>query len=396
MKAALLHETVSRKAAHDAGDCATLDQLDLDDLRELMQSVTETTDRLQQTHIALQEQVARLQGELAEANDQLRRSRSLAALGEMAAGIAHEIRNPLGSIQLYVQVLADELKSQAECDRSAFSTQNPELVKLCDKIDRAVVGMDAIVRDVLSFARNMRIDPQPTTAQMLLCRALHSCQSLLIDSGIEIVQSDDDFMLKADHGLMTQALSNIVRNAVEAIQQAATNAAADGREHEKRLELAAAKRSVRFPDGSSAERIVLTVEDTGDGIPDEVQQRMFNPFFTTRATGTGLGLAIVHRIVDAHGGLVRVQKLPEGGTRMELCLPEEPIQTSPSPKPDSREPLTEPIVCEVSTKSPSKAQQPDPEKRGTRRTSSALGAVATAGTFHSAVEPVNSHPENLL
>jgi len=343
--------------ADSTSNVIALEQLDLDDLRELMQSVTETTNRLQQTHIALQDQVARLQRELAEANDQLRRSRSLAALGEMAAGIAHEIRNPLGSIQLYVQVLADELKSTG-ADQPEASAPNGEMVKLCDKIDKAVTGMDAIVRDVLSFARDMRIDTKPTTAQMLLCRALHDCQSLLLDSGIEIEQAASDFPLEADHGLMTQALSNIVRNAVEAIQQAAERAEYEHGEHEKRLRLDASRRSVRLHNGSSVERIVLAVEDTGDGIPDDVLQRMFNPFFTTRKTGTGLGLAIVHRIVDAHGGLVRVQKRPHGGTRMELCLPERPNADASAAKSADGGALTEPILCDITTDGAAEAIRP--------------------------------------
>lgn len=342
----VMHDKPSTDNAERTATPLAIEQLDLDDLRELMQSVTETTNRLQQTHIALQDQVARLQSELAEANDQLRRSRSLAALGEMAAGIAHEIRNPLGSIQLYVQVLADELKSEAGSRHEHGHDRSAELVKVCEKIDRAVVGMDAIVRDVLSFARDMKIDPQPTTAQMLLCRALHGCQSLLFDSGIVIEQSEEDFTFKADHGLMTQALSNIVRNAVEAIQQAADHAEENDRAHDKRLRLDASQRSVRLHDGTSAERIVLAVEDTGDGIPDDVLQRMFNPFFTTRKTGTGLGLAIVHRIVDAHGGLVRVQNMAHGGTRMELCLPAEPInQNRGSSSCGIDDALTEPVIC---------------------------------------------------
>ena len=132
-----------------------------------MRSVDETTRRLQDTHQALQQHVTSLQQELAEANAQLRRSRSLAALGEMAAGIAHEVRNPLGSIGLYVQMLAEDV-----ADR-------PPQVELCDKIARAVEGLDAIVRDVLLFARETRLGIEPTTAETIIERALASCESLV-------------------------------------------------------------------------------------------------------------------------------------------------------------------------------------------------------------------------
>lgn len=280
-------------------------QLDVNDLRDLMQSVTETAQRLQATHVALHNQVARLQRELAEANAALRRSQSLAALGQMAAGIAHEVRNPLGSIQLYVQMLAEDL-----ADR-------PEQSALCSKIDRAVVGLDAIVRDVLTFARDMTIRPQPTTATELLERALASCESLLVGRDIGVRREDHSpCRLQADGCLMVQALSNVVRNAIEAMVEAEST--------QQTLTLGAAKRKVRCPDGRQAQRIVLWVQDTGPGIPEEVVDRVFNPFFTTRATGTGLGLAIVHRIVDAHGGHIRIANTADGGTRVELCLPARP------------------------------------------------------------------------
>jgi signal transduction histidine kinase len=276
--------------------------LGVEELKELMRSVTETTQRLQQTHIALREQVSRLQGELAEANAQLRRSRSLAALGEMAAGIAHEVRNPLGSIQLYIQLLKEDL-----ADR-------PEQADICEKVDRAVVGLDAIVRDVLQFARDMTITRSETTAEHLLERALHGCEALLAGArGVEVLrEAASGCSLHADVNLLTQALSNIVRNAIEAM-----NLVPD---QHHRLALGAEIRRVRCPDGELHERVVLTIEDTGGGVPTEVLDRMFNPFFTTRKTGTGLGLAIVHRIVDAHGGHIAVRNC-ERGARFEVCLP---------------------------------------------------------------------------
>jgi signal transduction histidine kinase len=291
--------------------------LGLDDLKHLMRAVNETTERLEGTHLALQQEVARLQGELAEANAQLRRSRALAALGEMAAGIAHEVRNPLASIGLYVQMLGEDL-----ADR-------PPQAELCTKVGRAVDRLDAIVRDVLSFARDQRLSMRPCSARQLLDQALESCRSALAaaDVSVEGPGPDADAVdFEADAGLVVQALANVIRNAAEAMAEAGSP--------QRRVRLSTARQVRRAPQGGRSERVVLAVDDTGPGISADVLERMFNPFFTTRQTGTGLGLAIVHRIVDAHGGHVSVANRAAGGSTVELCLPPCPVgaQNGTSPK----------------------------------------------------------------
>jgi signal transduction histidine kinase len=279
--------------------------LGIDDLRELMRSVNETTERLQDTHSALHGRVAQLQRELAEANAQLRRSRALAALGEMAAGIAHEIRNPLGSIRLDVQMLSEDLSGA------------PPQAQLCARIAAAVHRLDAIVVDVLRFARDAELRPEPTSAAQLFELALGACARRIDDAAVAVsYRAPRSVRLRADVSLMTQALSNVIVNAIEAMAESA----------ERRLVLRAARRMVRGPDGTRAPRVVLSVADTGLGIPEAALERMFNPFFTTRPAGTGLGLAIVHRIVDAHGGHVAACNRPEGGACLELCLPPDPSE----------------------------------------------------------------------
>ena len=134
----------------------TTPELSTAELGELMRSVMDTAERLQSTHDALQGQVARLERELAEANAQLHRSRELASLGEMAAGIAHEIRNPLASIQLFAEVLSEDL------------VDRPEQKDVCRKIDVSVRRMDAIVSDVLQFARESTVRCQVMPASSLL------------------------------------------------------------------------------------------------------------------------------------------------------------------------------------------------------------------------------------
>lgn len=304
------------QTAPPQGDTALTGQenIGIDDLKDLMQTVTETSRQLQDTHQVLHGEVARLQHELAEANVQLRRSRSLAALGGMAAGIAHEIRNPLGSIQLYVQLLAEDVR------------EDPNQLEICRKIDRAVVSLDAIVRDVLLFARDYTINIQPLNTGELLDRALEHCEAIITRGNVTVIRETSEvFDLQADQTLFTQALSNVLRNAVEAM----IDSPAGGDQNELRLSVAC--RRMRCPDGHRHERIVFGVEDTGPGISQDVVNRMFNPFFTTRPTGTGLGLAIVHRIVEAHGGHIGVSAGRQRGTRIELCLQSHPSSGDRTP-----------------------------------------------------------------
>jgi len=276
------------------------------ELGELFGAFNEVTNRLQETHERLTGEVVRLKGELRRANDELDRSRHLAALGEMAAGIAHEVRNPLGSIGLYAEMLIADLVDRA-----------PEQV-IAEKIKRAVTGLDAVVGDVLTFSRTMQIRPAMIEIVEAIERAKASCCDVL--GGCECVAGTTDVgvVVEADHALLQQALVNIVRNAAEA--------ANDNRQHRTPAVEIGWEQTTIDRDEDKIDGVCLRVTDSGSGLTDEVRERMFNPFFTTRNIGTGLGLAIVHRIVDAHGGQIRVRNAKKserfpGGAVIELLLP---------------------------------------------------------------------------
>ena len=276
---------------------------------ELMHSFNEVTQQLEHTHDALREQVASLQGDLAEANDRLRRSRSLAALGEMAAGIAHEIRNPLGSIALNVGLLREDV------------TGMPESLGLCDKVAKAVSGLDAIVGDVLSFARDSKLNPVDCRPADLYADVLLANEALVGAGGIEVdIAVPEDLVAVVDRGLVAQALTNVVRNACEAL--------ITHDEVEPRIVLGVERiMTRRSADSPREEHICFRIRDNGPGIPVQLRDRIFNPFFTTRETGTGLGLAIVHRIVDAHDGVLAILDA-EPGTLVEMSFPLQPQRSS--------------------------------------------------------------------
>ncbi len=288
------------------------------ELAELVASFSEVTARLEATHRQLRDEVARLKAELGSANEQLERSRRLAALGEMAAGIAHEIRNPLGSIRLYARLLDEDLR------------ERPAARGTVGKIASAARVMEGIVGDVLSFAREVRVRAAECDGVEIVSRAVESCSHDGVPgrAEAELVRLDlarGAVGVECDACLVGQALVNVVRNAFEAVHESVSAGARDGHEvvvdaFEGRAALSGAR---------AAECVVFSVRDTGPGVSGDVVRRMFNPFFTTRATGTGLGLAIVHRIVDAHGGRVSVRNNKEHaragedprGATVELILP---------------------------------------------------------------------------
>lgn len=266
----------------------------LDDLAQIIRAYNEVTDNLQRSHEALRAEVVRLQRELASTDAQLQRSKRLAALGEMAAGIAHEIRNPLAAIGLYARMIVEDLQLPPQ----------PQTLHNCaevaGKIASAVRGLDAIVNDVLAFSREITPRVQPVEVGALLDRAVEAHRPAIVAAGVEVVRVDagEAVTLEADADLLHQALLNVIRNAVDAMPNGGT------------LTL-----GVRREDAQWA----LVVRDTGPGIAEADIDRIFNPFFTTRNTGTGLGLAIVHRILDAHRGAITVHN--DGGAVFELILP---------------------------------------------------------------------------
>lgn len=311
------------------------------DLAELLGAFNEATSKLQAAHESLSAEVVRLQRELSQANEQLERSRRLAALGEMAAGIAHEIRNPLGSIRLYAKMLDDDL---GRCGRSAEQG-------LAQRIGGAVRTVDAVVRDVLAFAGDSRIRPEPVCVDELFTRAIEESLSA-VPIAVRVVRRDRDSDVSeawGDPALLHRALVNIISNALQAMQERAD---CGSRAAKSELVTTAGSRRTDDPDAplsSGRTCIALGVADSGPGVPPQVMERMFNPFFTTRATGTGLGLAIVHRIIDAHGGRTSVRNLEERGAivgaAVELLLPmpsqlEDPNGSAPS---KDTLPMNEPV-----------------------------------------------------
>jgi signal transduction histidine kinase len=225
-------------------------------------------------------------------DEQARLRERLAALGQMAAGLAHEIRNPLASIQ----VLLDLLKR---------SLERPEDVELVDEILSELAALTRIVNGSLEFVRPHAAMRAPVEMEVLVHEAVRRARARVPFDGEVEVSVEPGLAASLDAGQLESVLVNLVANAFEAMR-------AHARPGGHRLEVAASR-----ADGE----LRLAVADTGPGVPPENRERIFYPFFTTREQGTGVGLAEVHKAVASHGGSVEVRDRVGGGAVFLIHLP---------------------------------------------------------------------------
>ena len=243
--------------------------------------------------------IAPLRTNLVHSRALLEKQEKLATLGTLAAGIAHEIRNPLTSLKARLYTLEKHLQAM------------PAARKDTDIISAEISRLERIVQDVLSFARPA--DPKlETIAADTLLREVQGLMSPNLEShGVQlVVESNPELFIRADSGHLKQVLINLARNAAEAI---------DG----EGMVTLRARAARALLGGREIDAVILEVADDGRGIPPEVEKRLFDPFFTTKETGTGLGLPIAARIVEKHGGMLQYQTRPGHGTTFGVVLPRE-------------------------------------------------------------------------
>lgn len=267
----------------------------LEDLREIVESYNMLAERLTESQGALRAEVLELRKELALKNRQLARKNRLAVLGEMAAGVAHEIRNPLGGIELYAGLIRRE------------SGGSPKVIRWAERIHQATSDLSHIVGDILDFTRPVK--PRFTRVSLLKVAeaAVEMASGALEAAGVRVhFDVEGESLLAADAGLLQRALLNVVLNAAEAM--------GDG-----------GRLRVRVVEDELAGRPARTIRlrDTGCGIPEADLARVFDPFFTCKSGGTGLGLAMVARIVEAHHGAVIAANNPGGGAVFSITIPVE-------------------------------------------------------------------------
>jgi len=238
-----------------------------------------------------------LRVELGESRARAARHEKLASLGTLAAGVAHEIRNPLTAINVRVHSLKKTL--------AANSSEQEDALVIGHEIQR----LERIVQEFLQFARPAEPRLLAVSADSLLARMQALFGPQLEKSSIRLnLESVPDIWMRVDPHQIEQVLINLIQNAAESMERAGT------------ITLCVRTGTRRLA-ARARPAVILEVSDTGKGIPPEVRQRMFDPFFTTKEEGTGLGLAIAARIVEKHGGALECRSEVNRGTTFAILLP---------------------------------------------------------------------------
>jgi signal transduction histidine kinase len=247
--------------------------------------------------------------------ERLRRSDRLAAVGELAAGLAHEIKNPLTSLLTFSRRLTRAFED-AEF-RQKFQTVVP----------RELERINGIVEGLLELARPARLTFKPVRVAALLERTVELYGTRIEAQRIEVQREyvRDLPGVWADQDALYQALVNLVTNALDAMPNGGVLVLRAGWSDAESL---GAGRG-------GGRRVAIEIEDSGGGIAPAAVDRIFNPFFSTKDSGTGLGLALTHKILDDHGGSIDVRSSPGIGTTFRLVLPLMP-QVLPEPGHDAR------------------------------------------------------------
>lgn len=240
--------------------------------------------------------------ELRAMEDAMERSKRLADLGEVAAGLAHELRNPLAAISGCVELLGGA---------RGLSEEDQRILGI---VQRETARLDQLLGKFLEFTRPTPLHRRPADLATIAAETLDVFAGDPLATGVALERALTPSRVECDPDQLRQVLWNLLVNAVHAMRDSGRG---------KRIRVACDP----HPPGSAT----LTVEDDGPGIPDENLPRIFTPFFTTKASGTGLGLAVVQRIVDAHGGSISVQSPPGGGARFAIQLREPASAPVPDP-----------------------------------------------------------------
>lgn len=230
--------------------------------------------------------------EIKELEKIVQRQKTLAALGEMAANVAHEIRNPLGGIEGFASLLKRKVKDEKN-------------KKIADRIVDGVRNLNSIITNLLYYTRPMSLNLMNLNIQNLIMETVNHIKSdnnpIIENVDFVYLFSDDFPEISADPQKLKQVFFNLIYNAVHSLNKY--------------------NKEVKIRTDSFEKRVIVEIEDNGCGIEENLQEKVFNPFFTTKDEGTGLGLAITMKIIETHNGKIEIVKSDNEGTKFKITLP---------------------------------------------------------------------------
>ena len=263
---------------------------DLAVLQEAFQRFSTTGQVLQEKYEQLKEEVSGLRTVLKQKEAEVKRNERLAMLGKTAAAIAHEIRNPLGAIKLFLSMLQED-------------TSSPESLKIIGHMHESIERLDSTVANILQFARERKLDMAPVNIPSLIREQVEHFRNSEPETLAFDLRLEGSLFIQGNEESLRRVFFNLILNASQAMRHRGTI-------------------SIWSRDaGCTAE---ISVRDTGPGIDDGIRDSLFEPFVTTRGGGTGLGLAIVRQIIEQHGGTVAARSA--GGAEFLISLPRQAAQ----------------------------------------------------------------------
>ncbi len=262
-------------------------------LVKVMERFNESSSKLELQHTALMREVEDLREQLRVKDEEIKRSERLAVLGETAAALAHEVRNPLGAMSLFVSMLKGDLG------------ERPQSIELVEEIEKSISSLNQVVSNVLHFAKHNKLNLSPTNLHSIVHEVGHHFTSLYGASAKLHVSVRGNPFIVADAQGLRQCLYNLITNSLQITGFAGAIA-------------------ITVSDNDAEGPVSMVVRDNGPGIAEQIIPRLFEPFASGRREGTGLGLSIVKRIVAAHGGEISARNTP--GAEFTMVLPRRAAQ----------------------------------------------------------------------
>jgi len=257
-------------------------------LAEMIEKFNESSTRLEIQHATIMQEVEDLKAKLQRKEEEVKRAERLSMLGETAAALAHEVRNPLGAITLFLSMLKRDV------------TDKPSSLQLVDEIEKSVSSLNHVVSNVLHFAKHNRLQTGPVNLHSVVQEVRHHFMSLYgSKASISLALEGSPFIIGDDNALR-QCLYNLITNSLQITSFSGSIL-------------------ISVSDAPASDGVQIRFSDDGPGISREIMPRIFEPFSSGRREGTGLGLSIVKRIIEGHGGLICARN--ENGAVFEIILP---------------------------------------------------------------------------